>query len=152
LLTIRVFYALFCVACLCYEKLDNRRRANFLKDCVNDSAKKCLFPCPYDCVRIYYDMCPDKSGSMRILEIENGVSKDHLSFMRAKTTQGFERHFTEGCLGVNSLRNIVKRVNRKLPEDLMVDRPTVEEKVLLQMLLMLEFLIHWWLKVLSIKM
>jgi hypothetical protein len=80
--------------------------------------------CPYSFIKDYYDICPDNTGVSKSLAVSQGLAKEDVMFMRAKTTQGLDRRFLETPLGINSLRDIPKRVNDKLPEGMKVIKAT----------------------------
>ena len=92
-----------CLAVLKEDKGPFRSFINLLK---KDPWVKCPCPCPFACVKLYYDQCPDKDGRGRIEEGQDivGVTISRIDDLRFWRAVNFckdlnLRHFTLLPLG-----------------------------------------------------
>jgi len=100
--------------------LVGRAKSSFVTLCKSSDDVVCVGPCPYNVVKAYYDLCPDKDGTEAAASLPN--IKEPI-FMRAKQLQGISssHRFLLSPMGEHTTRLIPGRINSRLPIDLQVE-------------------------------
>jgi hypothetical protein len=109
--------------CSCLESLQGNEKAKFLRDLKKEPLCPCVTPCAFEKVFRYYNLCPDNTGNLRSMGINTNSTLQPLGFWRARASTGQRRILTTN-LGLGSIKDSIKRVNLRLPENLRLTKPT----------------------------
>ncbi len=113
----------FLCPCICMKVMEDKDKKLMLKDLKKDPLCACWTPCPFNVIRQYLEVIPDPFGAEMEAERLNNVKLQPLPFFRSQNTVG-RRLYLRGPLGINSLYNIGKYINGRLPQSMQIDRPT----------------------------
>jgi hypothetical protein len=105
--------------CGCADSVADKKR--FLAEQRTDPFVPCFMDCPFQTLVDYMSIIPDPLGrgqeAMRLTNPDAAGAT--LKLMRARTTHA-PRVFIRANLGIGKLREIMQRINQKLPEKMQV--------------------------------
>lgn len=109
--------------CVCMTVMDEKEKKLMAKELRKEPLCACWTPCPFNVIRQYLEVIPDPFGAEMESERDKNPRLLPLPFFRAQHTSG-RRQYLKTPLGINSLYNIPKYINGRLPVALKIDRPT----------------------------
>lgn len=113
----------FFLPCSCLKSLHGNEKAKFQRDLRKDPFVDCVTHCAFEKLWIYYKMCPDNTGQLSEMEIENNIMLKPLMFWRVRATTGLRRMITTP-IRVENIKDSIKRINLRLPEAHRLSKPT----------------------------
>mmetsp|Transcript_17828 Transcript_17828/g.16094 ORF Transcript_17828/g.16094 Transcript_17828/m.16094 type:complete len:456 (-) Transcript_17828:10-1377(-) len=115
---------LYLLPCICLQLLTGRERNDFIRKLISNNLCNCVRPCPFNAVRTYINLCPDPTGSQRVLERQLDPTLSNVKLMRTKQLLGSEPKFLLTPMGESTIRKIPDRINGYLPHNLQQEKLT----------------------------